>query len=382
MRLDNFAASRSAGEVTLSAELGGLPIWYRFPEETPVTPRADPFIVAALMPAMAANEPIEVTSDLAVSPRLLRGIEVAQEILHGWFPGLRKVEILAPRQEAESRPRQRTSAVFFSGGVDGTYTALRHAGEITQLILLHGLEITLANETLFEQAVKSCRATADLLGKQLVTVTTNVRELAARHGISNHLYQGAILGSVALALGFRRMYVGATFTTSNLIPWGSHPQLDPLWSSETSELVHDGIDARRSEKIARIAERPELLASLRVCLSNSAEYNCGRCSKCLRTMTTLRLLGLTSPSLPPMLSTWPIRRLVVARASERIFLEDNLDLARQVGDRAMTRALESCLRRARRLERLRAWDARVLGGRLRRVFLRLRGRRETLRFDC
>lgn len=382
MRVTRIGLARAGDERVLSADVGGVEIWYRVPADRSPEVRADPFVAAAVMPAMAAGEPIEIDSDAAVSPRLLRGIDKIQDILRVWFPALEKVEIRARRVEADATPRHAGAAVFFSGGVDGFYSLLRHESEIGDLVFVHGLEITIENEGLYETCRRRNLAIAAKFGKGLVPVRTNIRELASRERISNHLFQGAILGSIALVLGYRTTFIGATFTYGHLTPWGSHPLLDPLWGTESVDIVHDGAEARRTEKLALITKTPAALESLRVCLSNSSEYNCGRCPKCLRTMATLRLLGVSAPTLPPLPSPRPIRKLTLARSSERFFLEDNYDLAVRKGDRPLARALGSALRKARILEALREWDTRAFSGRARRTYLRLRGKKDTLRFDC
>ena len=65
------------------------------------------------------------------------------------------------------------------------------------------------------------------------------------------------------------------------ILFGSHPLLDPLWSTETLAFVHDGCEANRMEKVRRIAESPLLLEGLRVCVDDRGPdvYNCGSCWK-------------------------------------------------------------------------------------------------------
>jgi hypothetical protein len=90
----------------------------------------------------------------------------------------------------------------------------------------------------------------------------------------------------------KTMYLPATHTYAELFPCGSHPLLDPLWSTETLEIVHDGCEATRVEKVARIAQSGAALRYLRVCWENrDGAYNCGRCEKCLRTMISLRVAG-------------------------------------------------------------------------------------------
>ena len=367
-----LARTREGDGLEVSARVGNHRIWFRVPSDHPTPLRADPFLVVGLLGAMAAGEPLEADPDLPVSPRLLAGIDAAQDILHAWNPVMRKVAVTGGRPEPDG-PRATGEAVFFSGGVDGTFSLLKHAGTVTHLIFIHGLEITVGNEERFARALDRNRETAAAFGKVLLPVRTNAREIASAHRISNRLFHGPMLGAVAEVLGFPVTYIGATYTYAQLFPWGSHPLLDPLWSTEGTAVVHDGAEASRSEKLARIVGSPVALKHLRVCLSEAAEYNCGRCSKCLRTMVTLRLLRAHCPDLPPLRSLGEVRRGLGTGSHERVWLEDNLALARRVGDREVVRALAAALRKARLLELLRALDA-GLGGRLRNVFDRWGGR--------
>ena len=52
--------------------------------------------------------------------------------------------------------------------------------------------------------------------------------------------------------------------------------------------IHDGAEARRCDKLRRLAESAPALKGLRVCWQD-AGFNCGRCEKCLRTMIALHL---------------------------------------------------------------------------------------------
>jgi CubicO group peptidase (beta-lactamase class C family) len=56
-----------------------------------------------------------------------------------------------------------------------------------------------------------------------------------------------------LAPAFERIYIAASVNYRDLFPWGTHPLLDPLWSSELLEFVHHGCAARRIEKLRFIA---------------------------------------------------------------------------------------------------------------------------------
>ena len=147
-------------------------------------------------------------------------------------------------------------------------------------------------------------------------------------------------------------------------PWGSHPLLDPLWSTEDIEFTHDGCEALRSAKIKAIARAPLALSTLRVCWANEqAEYNCGRCEKCLRTMIALHVVGALDrcTTFNQPLSVTAVRRMQLGESSE-LFLRAEIvaALGPSPKDRKLARAIEHVLRRRR-------WRTRA--GRLARRYL-------------
>jgi hypothetical protein len=99
--------------------------------------------------------------------------------------------------------------------------------------------------------------------------------------------------------------------------WGTHPGLDPLWSTETLEFVHDSALRGRLPKIALVATNPVARRTLRVCWHNPDDaYNCGRCEKCLRTMAGLVLHEALDQveTLPPRLDPEAFGSMVVTPA--------------------------------------------------------------------
>src|SRR5262249_54154050 len=148
-----------------------------------------------------------------------------------------------------------------------------------------------SNSDLFPLVLESSHEVAQALSREVLPVTTNIRDFTDAH-VDWGIYHGAALASVALALQpmFRQMHIASTRAYDRLIPWGSHPLLDPLWSTESLALSHDGCEARRLEKVQLIAGSPIALSTLRVCWENPDNaYNCGRCEKCLRTMIALHI---------------------------------------------------------------------------------------------
>ena len=126
---------------------------------------------------------------------------------------------------------------------------------------------------------------------------------------------GAALAGVAHLLGasYGRVYVPATDTYATLVPLGSHPLVDPLWSSERVELVHDGASATRLDKLRLVDTVPVARETLHVCVHDDTdEFNCGRCWKCVITMVGIRVLGLDDrfPTLPVVSEREFLQRVV------------------------------------------------------------------------
>jgi hypothetical protein len=265
----------------------------------------DPFAAGLLVPSMFIGEDLRI--EAPVSRKLISGVDRIQEILTTWNPALRRIQVSgAPPVDEISTRGSSTTGCFFSGGVDAWYTVCEHQPEISHLILVRGFDIAVdSKEEIWNQALRNVREVAAAMGKKVIDVQTNIRLLGDMRratwlgrqyngdfwGTSLH---GSSLASVALCLQavLSRIFIGATYTYNDLAPWGSHPLLDHLWSTEALEVVHDGAEADRMRKIERIAHSNLALGSLRVCYENrDQKYNCCVCEKCCRTMMALRACG-------------------------------------------------------------------------------------------
>jgi len=362
MRVRDIRLTTTDRTIELSGAVNDYRLWFRFPGDFVVQPRADAFLAVALLPAMMAGEPLEIDSNHPVSPKLLEGIQQLQEIYHCWNPALKKVAISASASPATVA--NRGIASFFSGGVDGTYTALKHA-EITHVILINGFDFFL-DASAFSQAVDRNTIFAARLGKTLVPVETNYIQFNQACGPSRNISFGSCLGSIALALAFHRNYVPSAFDYRTLHPDGAHPLTDPLFSSEATQIVHDGCEASRAEKTAKIFEHQAVAQNLRVCWADM-NRNCGRCNKCLRTRVALRALGISGEAFEDLSSLDDLRKWYLTGPREQDFLLENLRLAERRGDREMAGILRRFARR-NDLKRLAVEADRLfLGGVLKRI---------------
>ena len=221
-------------------------------------------------------------------------------IWHSWNDRYRPVAVSASsRRVTTDRPA--AAACFFSGGVDSFYTLVSVASRypagdpraITHLVLCHGFDIPLADHERFERTRRSAEQVAAESGQHLVPCVTNVREFT--RGIDWLLFAfGPCLAGVGLAL---QSLVGTVYISSGrayhqLKPEGSHPLVDPLWSTESLDVIHAGAEALRGDKTTAIAHSPLVRRHLRVCWQNTSDFNCCRCEKCIRTMLELELQGV------------------------------------------------------------------------------------------
>ena len=277
---------------------------YCFPQglEESVSPHnGDPFLAALLLPAMKVQETLEIPAP--VSPELLRSAHEIQALYKSWDSTLGIVQVKAQVGEVQSsrtsRPPRR--GLFFSCGVDSYYSLFKnlesHSQDeetITDLIVVRGFDIPFAGPdfTIFQTILANARRVSNGLQKNVLPVATNIRDFGIEFVRWGRLYHGAAMASVGLALEdvFDRVYIASSFSPGQLCPWGSHPALDPLWSTERLSFSHDGCNLRRVDKIRFIVQYPIVMDTLRVCTLRPFSgdvYNCGLCEKCLRTMVGL-----------------------------------------------------------------------------------------------
>jgi hypothetical protein len=262
----------------------------------PVSHTADAFLIAGMFPAMKLGHDLRIEG--TVSPKLLHTTDTIQNIIKSWFPGYTSVSIDAENSNHTDLTDQRGVGAFFSGGIDSYYTLLKHRDEITTLIFIHGFDIQLEKREFRERASKAFRGVAVAFNKVLIEVETNLaeslEEISPSFIPAGGDAHGAVLASIALLFSpqLKKVYIPASTPYYVLDPWGSHVLLDPLWSTEDVEIVHDGCEATRVQKAALVAQSDVALKNLRVCLFKPEEgLNCEQCEKCLRTMAELRAVG-------------------------------------------------------------------------------------------
>jgi hypothetical protein len=331
----------------LSATIGSERHGVAISGTAPLVESADAALAAFLLAAMRRGQPLAVDGD--VSAELLDAVPAIQVIASSWWPELGPVDVRAERRARPLSPSGGTVS-FFSGGVDSFYTALRHGDRITHLVLVRGFDVFgPGKDELWERVAAAARRAAAALGKPLIELATDVRDVVRDPDWP--IYHGAALATVGHALAdvASTVLVAGTHSYGELFPWGSHPALDHLWSSENVRFVHDGAETGRLEKTRAIAQSDVALEHLRVCWRNPAgAYNCGECEKCVRTMVALRICGALErcATLPDTVDLAAVRRLRAPDPNEQAFVLDNLRAAEET-DPELARALRHSLRMTR-----------------------------------
>ncbi len=320
------------------------PVNFTF-SQGPVANGPEPWLVLALLPAMRCGIDLKVVEP--VSAQLLKNITIIQEIFNQWDPKYQKIKIeatpaepvLAPGMAAHSR---RLTASFFSGGVDSFYTLYKHFDEIETLIF-H--ENPFLNQT--DKAIITGRAreAARQIDKPLIELVPDVRIFTDQF-MEWDLIHGAVLASSALLLTpqLSKAYIGSSHTYDDLVPWGTHPILDRLWSTPELELVHDGVEAR-FQKIEYISQFQVALNNLQVCwesITLGNGNNCGKCEKCLHTMVSLRIIGALDdcPVFARPLDLQGLAHYKMDNPFARFYMLENLQMLEQRGnDPALEKAL-------------------------------------------
>lgn len=281
----------------------------------------------AALPAMRYG--LELHLGAPVSAELLANQQALMQIFCDWFPQYQLPKIHALQtQESVLEPVRRVAA-FFTGGVDSFYTFLKHREEITDLIYVHGYDVSL-DDLKKRQDISAMGAALEKdTGVRFIEIETNAVRVFKDHGKWGLHGHGFGLGTVLRLLqGYvHKIYIPSSFAEHELMPWGSHPLTDVLFGDRAIEVIHDGCEVGRPGKIEKIASEPMALRHLRVCWEKEqGAYNCSRCEKCLRTMTALYGHGVLSQAttFPDGLSVEGIRKLVLVGKSARTFVRENI----------------------------------------------------------
>ena len=295
-----------------------------FVEDLVINP--DTWLLACTLPAMRYGED-RIAINASISPEIKDGLINAMRCLIDWHGGAtprrlkaqgnahlsnRKViKIEAPRRtQPLLADRSNRAAGFFSGGINALAMVQDnhlnfspdHPRHIKDGILIDEISEKDISNNYYQNIVDAVSAIAKDAEVELIPVSTNAyahfHDLDPEYSFWNREYIGSFLAAIAHAFAprFSCVSIASTHDYPNLEPWGSHPLLDPLYSSSGLQIRHENAALSRLDKTKLVGKWDVALKHLQVCNEKKSykngNYNCGRCNKCLKTMMAFLALGL------------------------------------------------------------------------------------------
>lgn len=291
----------------------------------------DHILLATLLYAMEKGSSIEIRG--SVSSKLLDGVEHLQEIWNRWRPERYKKIDIQCQSEQQRQPvageegLTKTSGLFaFSGGVDATFTLMRHfngdAGRQTvkpkAALLIQGFDIPYTSDHDYKGAYQRAgRILEECPGVDLIGLRTNSRSLGQGWEDSFGLQLAGCF--LVLQKGFPKAIKASENPYDHIFyPWGGTPIEQPYCSTEQIEIIVDGCGFDRNGKVKYLAVQTKSSGYIRVCWAGGQlDRNCGTCEKCIRTMLNFWSQDLEIPnSFPTQLSASLVQSILVRNEAQ------------------------------------------------------------------
>jgi len=283
-------------------------------------PCADAFL-AACFPLAAVHGEARIRIHGQPCPLLIEGLYNAHAWWTSWggMPSPMPLIETFPRAGCVVPAGPRRGVAFLSGGVDGLHMLMHNRSRyrsgdpayIREVLFIQGFDIGKRardpENARYEMVSRRLEPVVAECGLRLIKCRSNLRHLPSKPDFWEERHCGAALGAVghAAVVGSAFLFVGASYPISDAVPWGSHPAVDSLFSTQRLTIIHDGARFSRFQKVRDLASWPTAMAVLRVCpASIGLRPNCRECEKCLRTRLELLAAGIDEtealgPSLVP-----------------------------------------------------------------------------------
>lgn len=366
-----------------------------------LSPNPHSFLVACLLAAVHFGEKRLLINE-RICPELKDGLINVMNWMRLWWyqPSAPLVTIESKTKfDGRAETHKPRAGFFFSGGIDAiaTLRANRihfppsHPLAIKDGLIVCGLEV--AEPKAFEHVFALVSELADDAGVTLIPVHTNIRSLGPDN-VSQFWdvfwvreFMGAAFSSIAHAFANRLSVVSISsdHDIPNIYPFSSHPLINGNYTSSDLRIRLEGVSLSRFEKTRLVAGWDLALRKLRVCNKpqyyTSEKLNCGECEKCVRTMLTLKALGVLEKA-----TAFPYNDVTeeqIAKTGKLMpntyfFWNQLISPLQEKGHHGLVRAVEDKIRRYHQEEKkkrlknmlvnpIKGFDQRNLKGTLRRV---------------
>lgn len=281
-------------------------LWYKFPPTIRCikSNNVEPFVAALATPCLFSRN--DLYTEIPVSRTFKRNLIKIKKLVTSWdsFGNWLKLSYDSNYQLTTKSPtkrintRTRASGLFFTGGVDSFFSLKKLQSQkrkkIDYLVCVLGFDVELDDKFRLKKVKSLLNKVEKNYSLKSVIVSTNLRQLYDAIGVGWEMAHGGGLASVGLffKLLLQKMYISSSDSYLDKVPYGTHPVLDRLWSTEGLSFIPYGTEYNRIEKMKYIVGDEFVQNSLRVCWVRSENtYNCGKCRKCVTSMMLLEMLG-------------------------------------------------------------------------------------------
>jgi hypothetical protein len=192
--------------------------------------------------------------------------------------------------------------LFFSGGVDAFNSLINHYGERPVLMTIWGSDVRIKNLNGWKNTEEHINRIVSEFDLENIIIKSNFREFLNEDNLTRfirkktngnwwHEFQHGIgiighAAPLAYLYNTKTVYIASSFTQEDygIVTCASDPTIDNKVKFIRSNIIHDGYEYTRQEKLKNICSFTDKRIQLRVCFSSTDGKNCNKCEKCYRTM--------------------------------------------------------------------------------------------------
>ena len=278
----------------------------------------DAFVLVPLFVAMFHKQTLHIRGK--ISKRLYQNVKwYIQQIYCDYSPNLSPVKFIVDGFTKPPKSRGKIIGAGISCGVDALSTIYDHfvreddpEYRINALFYFnHDMKnhrTDSSGQTLYQGLLPKNSAAAKDLGLPLYSMESNLYVfnsiiIQMRKKFISMSYISLYSHILALSNAVSRYYVSSERSYEEIKKFEDQSHDDdigcfcesylvPLIGNERTELIIDGCQYRRVDKLKKIVDWDIAKKHLNVCWANKFDgSNCGRCLKCLRTQLTLEIMG-------------------------------------------------------------------------------------------
>ena len=330
IEVSNLRKYKTGGKVKLEADITFQDMASPYPEKTIyfeidskfsymlADDSYDAFVLLPLLLAMLHKQTLHIRGK--ISKRLYQNVKwYIQKIWSDFASDLSPVKFIVDGLTKPPKTRGKIIGASISCGVDSLSTVydhfVRESDPDYRINALFYFNCDIKNhladsseqETIFQKLSENARRASDELGLPLYLMENNFHVFnqtfnKIRNRWLSFVYVGAYSCILSLSNAISKYYFSSDRTYEELKNFPSHNKdmgsfcesyFVPLIGNERTELIIDGCQYRRVDKLKNIADWDIAKKYLNVCTGYNKRdgANCGVCSKCLRTLLPLEIMG-------------------------------------------------------------------------------------------